>query len=251
MRLTDYHRAYRFLARRGNDVGWAVCAGVLPDVLLLVSAPFLLHLHGELAITLLEWLGVPVASRTIAIGGLTAVVPDVEFAGVVSPRYAAVVAAGGLLLAGAALVPMSRLNPLRVFAGVIAAVTGVSGAFFYFAGGSFPYTLRDFAAAWTGAELVIWLIAPLIMATVLGPLPLHPGTILKFSFMTIGYAFWLSVVRLTLLLAFLRIAGAVWMAPLYFFAGFLVDFIYIVGFYSVAVSRTTRRLREQREVWQW
>jgi hypothetical protein len=246
-----YHRAYRSLAMPPRNVGWSMLAAFLPDMVLVLASPFLLRFHGQWVIALLSWIGVPATQRLSTFGPWSMVVPSVSSYSAAHSWYSAFVAVFGGVLALALLLPLSRLNPLRVIGGMAALVCGVSGAFFYFFGERFPYDSEEFAAVWTRAEFVVWFIGPALLAIVLGPLPLRPSVALLYSTMTVIYGIWFSALRLTLLLASFHFAGLIWMAPAYFLAGFHIDFLYIVGFYSVAVSRATRELRERQEVWQW
>jgi hypothetical protein len=246
-----YHRAYRSLALPAQSVGWSVLGAAVPDVVLLLTAPFLLRFHGEWVTALLLWIGIPVTTRVSTFGPWTMVVPDVSSYLPMRSLYPAIVAIVGCVVAFALLLPLSRLTPLRVISGMGALVCGISGGFFYFAGEQFPYDTGEFAAVWTRAEFVVWLLVPALFALILGPLPLRPTVALFFSTMTLLYAIWFSALRLTLLLTWFHLAGLIWMAPAYFLTGFLVDFVYIVSFYSLAVSRATRELRARQEVWRW
>jgi hypothetical protein len=236
---------------RRIDIGWGIAFGLLPNILLLLSAPVILRLHGRWVIALLEWIGVPVTERIAYFGRLPIVVPDVPSYAPNHSLYAAVVAVAGLVVGAFLLLALKRLTPLRVIAGVAALTSGISGSFFYFAGDRFPYTALDFAEVWIRAEFVVWMIIPILLAILLGALPLPPRITLLFSGMTLLYAIWFSAIRLTLFLALFHFIGLIWLPVAYFLGGFLLDFLYIVGYYSLAVSRTTQIVRERREVWAW
>jgi hypothetical protein len=218
---------------------------------LLVFAPVILRFHSRWVIALLEWIGIPVAERATYFGRLPLIVPDVPSYAPAHSLYPAVVAIAGCVAAAVLLIPLSRLTPLRVISGLAALICGISGAFFYFAGDRFPYTAGRFADVWVRAEFVVWLIAPFVLSVILGALPLPSAMTLLYSAMTLFYAIWFSAIRLTLLLTLFHFGGLIWMPVAYFFAGFMVDFFYLVGFYSIAVSRTTRIVRSHGEVWQW
>jgi hypothetical protein len=252
MQAPAYHRSYRHLSIDAADIGWGICCGLLPGLVLLIFAPVILRFHGRWVVALLEWIGVPLSERVTYFGQLAVVVPDVTSYNMPAHSlYPAAVAIGGFIVAILLLVPPSRLTPLRVICGLLALVCGTSGAFFYFAADRFPYTAGQFADVWTRAEFIVWLIAPLLLAIILGTLPLPPAMTLLYSAMTLFYAVWFSAIRLTLSLTLFHFAGLIWMPAAYFLGGFMVDFLYVVGYYSIAVSRTTRMLRDRREVWQW
>jgi len=251
MQVPIYHRSYRHLSTAPADIGRGVVFGLLPDVVLLAGASLILPFHGRWIVALLEWIPIPVTPRINYWGRLPIVVPDVPSFAPAHSLYPAVVAIAGWVIGLILLMPLSRLTPGRVIGGVASIVSGVSGTFFYFAGERFPYTALDFANVWIRAEFVVWLIIPVLLAIILGTLPLDPAITLLYSTMTLLYAFWFSAIRLTLFLAFFHYAGLIWLPLVYFLGGFLLDFLYIVSYYSMAVSRTTRILRQRREVWRW
>jgi hypothetical protein len=251
MQVPNYHRSYRHLSTEPADIGKGVLFGLLPGVVILLGASVILPFHGRWVVALLEWIGIPVTPRISYYGRLLIVVPEVPSFAPAHSVYPAVVAIAGWIVGLVLLMPLSRLTPVRVIGGVASLVSGVSGTFFYFAGERFPYTALDFANVWIRAEFVVWLIIPALIAIILGTLPLDPATTLLYSAMTLLYAYWFSAIRLTLFLAFLHYAGLIWLPCIYFLGGFLLDFLYIVSYYSMAVSRTTRILRQRREVWRW
>ena len=248
---STYHRAYRFVGAPAVSVGWSILAALIPGLALVCAAPWLLRFHGQWVTALLLWIGVPTIEHASGFGLLPMVVPEVSTWAPHHSFYPAVMAIAGCAIALLLLVRYTRLTPVRVVIGVAAMACGVSGIYFYFAGDRFPYDTAEFSALWTRAEFVVWLIVPILMAMVLGPLPLRPRMTLLYSAMTVLYAIWFSVIRLTLLLTWFHVAGLIWLPPAYFTAGFLADFLYIVGFYSIAISRTARNLRARSEVWQW
>jgi len=246
-----YHRSYRHLSLGATGIGWSLCCGLLPSLTLLIFAPAILRFHSRWVIALLEWIGIPVSERATYLGRLPVIVPEVGSYAPAHSLYPAVVAIVGCIAAAVLLIPLSRLTPLRVISGLAALLCGISGTFFYFAGERFPYTAGTFADVWLRAEFVVWLIAPFLLSIILGALPLPSGMTLLYTTMTVLYAVWFSAVRLTLLLTLFHFAGLIWMPAAYFFAGFMIDFFYLVGFYSIAICRTTRIVRKHREVWQW
>ena len=249
MQVPIYHRSYRHLSTEPADIGRGVVFGLLPDLVVLAGASLILPFHGRWVVALLEWIPIPVTPRIGYWGRLPIVVPDVPSFAPAHSLYPAVVAIAGWVVGLVLLMRLSRLTPARVIGGVASIVSGVSGT--YFAGERFPYTALDFANVWIRAEFVVWLIIPLLLAIILGTLPLDPAITLLYSTMTLLYAFWFSAIRLTLFLAFFHYAGLIWLPLVYFLGGFLLDFLYIVSYYSMAVSRTTRILRQRREMWRW
>ena len=207
--------------------------------------------HARTVTALVEWAGVAVTERSVVFGRSILQIPELAAPFQAGTFYAAVLAIAGAVIGAATLLFRARLTPGRVITGVAATICSTSGFFFWLTPATFPYTAGDFAAAWCRAEFVVWMAIPLLYAVILSPLPLSPGATLLYSSQTVLYAMWFSAVRLTVLLIAFDIGGLIWMAPAYFFCGFLLDFLFIVAYYSLAVGRAARRLESNRQVWRW
>lgn len=250
MQPPPFHRAYRYVELPAAAVAWNVLFALLPAVAVSMFARPVIRAHAGVVAALLNWMGVPTSSRFISLGRVTFSIPDLPAPATADTLFAATLAIVGLVVAAAALLIARRLTPLRVIAGGIAIVCSTSG-FFFWLGGRFPYAAADFAGAWCRAEFIVWIVISLLYAVVLSPLPLSAGATLLFTTEAIVYAMWFSAVRLALLMFLFQVGSLMWMAPAYFACGFLVDFLYIVAYYSLAVARAARRLEDRRDVWRW
>lgn len=251
MRPPPFHRAYRHIELPAARVGWNVALAIVPAVVLLALAGPIASGHARLVTSLLNWTGVAVTERSVSFGDSHLPVPQLVAPGQSDVFTTAILAIGGAIIAAVALLNRARLTPGRVLTGLIALICCTSGFFFWMQPGAFPYTSADFSAAWCRAEFVIWLVIPFLYAVILSPLPLSPGETLLYTSQTMLYAMWFSVMRLTTLLIVFDIGGSVWMAPAFFVCGFLLDFLFIVAYYSLAVARASRRLQSNRGVWRW
>lgn len=247
----SYHRAYRHLSFDDRSVGWRILASFALGLVIVAFAPLLIGAHARWVIGVLEWLGVPFAEARTTFGSVEVVVPQVPSFTAAGSGYTGAIAVAGVLGTLFFLIPLRRATPYRVLGALVCFVSAASGAFFYAAGHSFPYTTADFAAVWMKAEFCLWLIAPFLFAIALSPLPFSPIRTLAYSATAVAYAMWFSVVRLAVLLALFHIAGLVWFVPAYFLVGFLVDFTFIVAVYSLAVSAAAEVVARKREVWLW
>lgn len=127
----------------------------------------------------------------------------------------------------------------------------VSSLFFIFFPQYFPYSILEITGLYMEVELVTWLLIPPI---VLGSVFLYPVSMLGKALLilaTLGYSFIFGAVRLAVFLFVLHYGSVIFMAILFFVFGSLVDFIYIVGFYSVYITRAANSLAGRRDVWKW
>lgn len=250
MQPPPFHRSYRYVELPPVSIGRNVLVALVPALVLVAFAQQIMSAHAALVTALLAWIGVPVRTRAAALGSIPFTLPVLEtpLPGTLDSATLAIV---GGVIAAVALLTRSRVTPGRVLTGIVALVCSTSGFFFWFFPQRFPYLAADFAGAWCRAEFIVWIVIPILFAVVLSPLPLSAGTTLMFSVETVLYAMWFSAVRLTLLLVLFHTAGSIWMAPAYFASGFLIDFLYVVAYYSLAVARASRSLSHNRDPWRW
>ena len=251
MQPPPFHRAYRHIELPAASVAWNVFAALVPAMVLVTFAEPIAVGHARTVTALVDWAGVEVTERSVPFAGMVLPVPDLPAPFQPGRFYAGALAIVAGIIALAALLAHARLTPTRVLTGVIALVCSTSGFFFWLRPAAFPYTAGDFSTAWCGAEFIVWLTIPLLYAVILSPLPLSAGETLLYTSQTVLYAMWFSAVRLTVLLIVFDFAGLIWMAPAYFACGFLIDFLFIVSYYSLAVARAARRLQSNRQVWRW
>ena len=250
MQPPPLHRAYRYVELPAVSVGRNVLVALVPALVLVMFARQILVAHAQLVMALLDWIGVPVRTHASALGNIAFNLPALD-SPVPDPILSVALAIVGAVIAAVALLSRSRITPGRVLVGIVALICATSGFFFSFAPQRFPYFAEDFAGAWCRAEFIVWIVIPILFAVTLSSLPLSAGTTLMFSVETVLYAMWFSAVRLTLLLVLFHAGGLIWMAPAYFACGFLIDFLYIVAYYSLAVARASRSLSRNRDPWRW
>lgn len=251
MQPPPFHRAYRHIELPTASVAWNVLSALVPAMVLVAFAEPIAAGHARLVTALVGWAGVAVTERSVAFGRLFLPVPELVTPFQSDAFYAAVLAIAGGLIAAVALLRRARLTPGRVITGVTALICCTSGFFFWLTPAAFPYTAGDFSASWCRAEFIIWLVIPLLYAVILSPLPLSAGATLLYTSQTVLYAMWFSAIRLTILLIAFDMGSLIWMAPAFFICGFLLDFLFIVAYYSLAVARSARRLQSNRQVWRW
>lgn len=251
MQPPPFHRSYRHIELPVATVATNAAFALVPAVVLIALAKPIAVAHARLVTSLVGWAGVAVTERSVAFGNGELPVPLLVNPLPPDPLSAAVLAIGGAIIAGVALLMTSRITPGRVLTGVVALICSTSGFFFWVKPGAFPYTSADFSAAWCRAEFIIWLVIPFLYAVILSPLPLKAGETLLYTSQAMLYAMWFSAVRLTLFFIVFDLAGLLLMAPAFFVFGFLLDFLFIVAYYSLAVARASRRLKTRREVWRW
>lgn len=250
MQPPPFHRAYRYVELPAVSVGRNVLFALAPALLLVTFARQIIGAHARLVTALLAWVGVPVRTRAAALGSITFNLPVLDSA-VPAALDSAILAVAGVVIAAVALLSGSRITPAKVLIGIVALICATSGFFFWFFPQRFPYSAADFAGAWCRAEFIVWMVIPLLFAVTLSSLPLSAAATLMFSVETVLYAIWFSAVRLTVLLVLFNAGGLIWMAPAYFACGFLIDFLYIVAYYSLAVARASRSLSRNRDPWRW
>jgi hypothetical protein len=154
---------------------------------------------------------------------------------------------------------ISRLNPLSKYISLwlmyIAFVYFVSSFYFVFFSNSFPYTERDFAVLYILQQTGVFLFIPILLALSL--------SIFTFSWLNLL----LNTITITFSLMYSSVFGGlryivfaytlknfsyIHMPAMFFLFGPLLDFIYIVSFYSLCLYMTIRLLQKRQEgFYQW
>jgi len=131
----------------------------------------------------------------------------------------------------------------------------VSSFYFVFFLGSFPYTERDFAVLYILQQTGVFLFIPILLALYL--------SLFTFSWLNLL----LNAITIALSLTYSSVFGGlryivfsytlknlsyIHMPAMFFLFGPLLDFIYIVSFYSLCLYMTTRLLQKRQEVfYEW
>jgi len=100
----------------------------------------------------------------------------------------------------------------------------------------FPYDIKNFSELYVKTEVSIWLFVPIIMGMTL--MLLTSNILPKFFIVaiTVLYSLIFSILRYTVFLYVLKKFSYIFMPLLFFFFGPLMDFVYIVGAYSLYAS---------------
>jgi len=154
---------------------------------------------------------------------------------------------------------LSKLNRLPKYISAwliyISFVYFVSSFYFVFFSNSFPYTERDFAVLYILQQTGVFLFTPILLAFSL--------SLFTFSWLNLL----LNAITITLSLTYSSVFGGlryivfaytlknlsyIHMPAMFFLFGPLLDFIYIVSFYSLCLYMTTILLQKRREVfYEW
>lgn len=154
----------------------------------------------------------------------------------------------------ALIVLCSRINlakPLAHFGIVFSTINLVSSIFFLFLPSAFPYEIFDFADVFMKAQISIWIFIPIIMGLAVLPYPTSILSKIAIVIFTVIYSFVFGMIRFPVFLFILGKFSFLYMAALFFLFGPLMDYIYIVGIYSVFTTKMAIRLKNDLEFWQW
>jgi hypothetical protein len=154
---------------------------------------------------------------------------------------------------------LSKFNRLSKYISAwliyISFVYFVSSFYFVFFLGSFPYTERDFAMLYILQQTGVFLFTPILLALSLSlftfswlNLPLNAITIA----LSLTYSSVFGGLRYIVFAYTLKNLSYIHMPAMFFLFGPLLDFIYMVSFYSLCLYMTTILLQKRREVfYEW
>lgn len=142
-------------------------------------------------------------------------------------------------------------KPVALWVIFVCLINLVSVLFFTFFAGYFPYTIENFAELFLKTEIAIWLFVPVIMEVSLLPLPAAKITKFLAIFLSLLYGMTFGVVRYVLFVQILVKFSYIFMAVLFFCFGPFIDFIVVVGVYSVYVSLISKKINQDLRVWNW
>lgn len=115
----------------------------------------------------------------------------------------------------------------------------------------FPYIIAEFSELYIKTEVIIWLFIPLLMGMAFSPLPSNIFTKTSVVVLTVIYSMVLGILRYVAFLYILTKFSYIFMAILFFAFGPLMDFIYIVGLYSLYVSNYASKIGKDLRIWKW
>lgn len=142
-------------------------------------------------------------------------------------------------------------KPMIIFSVMVSSLHLISSLFFLIIPSQFPYDAADYSQLYMIQQISIWFFVPLIMGFAILPLP--SALILKCFIMGITYTYSLvfGTVRYAVFLFILAKASLIYMPILFFVFGPLIDFIYIVGIYSIHITRLSLKLKGDFSLWRW
>ncbi|MBA3031269.1 MAG: hypothetical protein FP816_20980 [Desulfobacteraceae bacterium] len=126
-----------------------------------------------------------------------------------------------------------------------------SALFFSAFPGDFPYTAAEFSELYMKAQISMWLFIPIILGMAFLPLPGSLATKILLILATLSYSVGFCTLRYIIFLFIIKEYSIFYMALLFFAFGPLIDFVYIVGFYSVYNRRLAIQLKGSASVWKW
>lgn len=152
------------------------------------------------------------------------------------------------------LIVLPRIHtakPVTIFAVIVGFVHLTSSLFFIFYPTYFPYSVADYSQLYMVQQVSIWFFAPLLMGVAVTPLP-SPLTAKLITIVSMFlYSLAFGTVRYAVFLFILGKLSLIYMAVLFFALGPLIDFVYIVGLYSVHVTELATKIKGDFSLWRW
>jgi hypothetical protein len=142
-------------------------------------------------------------------------------------------------------------KPITVPLTLMSLIHLVSSLLFLFVPDRFPYRVIDFSTTYVVMVIVTWFLIPVVYGFTLYPLPSSVFSKILIILFTLAFSATFNIFRYSLFLYLINAHSFIFMAILFFCFGFLVDMIFIVGFYSFYLSLLSRRLKHDMDVWQW
>ena len=142
-------------------------------------------------------------------------------------------------------------RPVGLWIIFLSGITILSSVVFILLPHTFPYTVLKFSELYVTTEVGMWLFVPLVMGMSLLPVPagiLSKGAVIILSVL---YSVVFGVMRYIVFLFVISEWSYIFMPVLYFAFGPLLDFVYVVGIYSLYVSKVSERIAQDYRVWKW
>lgn len=127
----------------------------------------------------------------------------------------------------------------------------VSSIFFMFFPSKFPYNIKTFSELYFNTEIGIWLFVPIIVAFSLEFAPSH--FLIKFFivFLVLIYSIVFGFFRYAFFLYVILNLSYLFLPLLYFVFGPILDFTYIVGFFSIFLGILSNKIQKDKRFWRW
>jgi hypothetical protein len=146
---------------------------------------------------------------------------------------------------------IEKAKPLITFCIVVAFINFASSLFFLFSPHRFPYELADYSELYIKQQIGIWFFVPVIMGFAMLPLPSSLISKSMTMLLTVFYSLVFGTVRYVVFLFILAKVSLLYMAMLFFVFGPLIDFVYIVGIYSIHAMRLAKKIKGDFGFWKW
>lgn len=142
-------------------------------------------------------------------------------------------------------------KPLVIFCIVVSFIMFLSSVFFIFVPDQFPYQASDYSDLYIKQQISIWFFVPIITGLAVLPLPSSLPSKVLTMLSTFVYSLVFGTVRYVVFLFIIGKISLLYMAILFFVLGPLVDFVYIVGIYSVYAARLAKKIKGNFTLWKW
>jgi hypothetical protein len=247
-----YHRSYRKISGSPGTVALEFLLFALPfSILVIYYFPELTRAVSHIAQTVLAPFFPHDVLTIVQVPYMNMQVFFVDLPSVHPSRVLSTVSAAVSLILLVLLPRIRHAKHVFIFLMVVAFINAVSSLFFTFFPDRFPYQAVDYSELYIKQQIGIWFFVPIILGLAILPLP----STISSKIVTLGAAFCYSVifgtVRYVVFLYLLTKATLLSMAILFFVLGPLVDFVYIVGIYSVHVARLAKKMKGDFASWKW
>ena len=151
------------------------------------------------------------------------------------------------------LMPLLKFinKPISIWLTLIFLINLISSLFFIFFSDFFPYSMWIYLDLYIKTEICIWLIIPYLLIFAFLPLPANFFSKLKLVVVSLIYSIIFGSIRYIVFIFILREYSYIFMAVVFFIFGPFFNFIYIISFYSLFVSRLAVKLKGDVNKWGW
>ncbi|MFA5393167.1 MAG: hypothetical protein WC081_06225 [Candidatus Ratteibacteria bacterium] len=132
-----------------------------------------------------------------------------------------------------------------------AAINMISCLFFLFFSNRFPYDIRIFSELYVETQVIIWFLIAFIVPMALAPFPVNIFLKIGVTGFILAYSVIFGCARYIIFLYILTKHSYLFMAPLFFIFGPLVDSVYIIGIYSLFISLVATKMKGVMTKWRW
>jgi hypothetical protein len=142
-------------------------------------------------------------------------------------------------------------KPVSMWIVFLCLINLTSSLFFLLSPQNFPYAIREFSDLYIKIQIGMWLCIPIILGLSLSFFPVAFISKTFLLYLTLIYSIIFGVVRYAFFLVILVKYSYLFMLVIFFVFGPLLDFVYLVGFYSFYVSFLSRKYSKDIQIWHW